>query len=240
MTIPVVMSWSGGKDSAMALHEVLRAGPYAIVALLTSVSAEYRRISHHGVREALLEDQADAIGIPLHKVYLPSSGSHPCTNETYEQIMGDVMAGYKAQGIETVAFGDLFLEDLRAYRERNLAKADMRGLFPLWKRDTSRLARDVLALGFKAYLSCVEGKVGPGFAGRAYDGELLAALPPGIDPCGEYGEFHTYVYDGPIFRRPVRVKIGEIVTRDGRYYADLLPEELGAEATATVPAIPPV
>jgi uncharacterized protein (TIGR00290 family) len=240
MTIPVVMSWSGGKDSAMALHEVQRAGPYTIVALLTSVSAEYRRISHHGVREALLEDQAEAIGLRLHKVYLPSSGSHPCTNETYEQIMGDVMAGYKAQGIETVAFGDLFLEDLRAYRERNLAKADMRGLFPLWKRDTTELAREVIALGFKSYLSCVEGKVGPGFAGRPYDQDLLAALPPGTDPCGEHGEFHTFVYDGPIFRRPVTVSVGDIVMRDGRHYADLLPAPIATQAPSGVPVMPPV
>ena len=224
MTIPVVMSWSGGKDSAMALYELCRTGEYDLVALLTSVSEEYRRISHHGVREALLEQQAEAVGIPLDKVYLPSGGSHPCTNEVYEQIMRDVMARYNARGVETVAFGDLFLEDLRTYRERNLAQANMRGVFPLWKRDTSQLAREIIALGFKSYLSCVEGKVGPGFAGRAFDRDLLAALPAGTDPCGEHGEFHTYVYDGPIFRRPVAVGVGDIVIRDGRYYADLLPE----------------
>ena len=240
MTIPVVMSWSGGKDSAMALYEVRRSDQYDIVALLTSVSEEFRRISHHGVREVLLEQQADAIGIPLDKVYLPSGSSHPCTNETYEQIMGDVMARYKAQGVETVAFGDLFLEDLRAYRERNLAKANMRGIFPLWKRDTAQLAREVIALGFKSYLSCVEGKVGPGFVGRPYDQDLLAALPAGIDPCGEYGEFHTFVYDGPIFRRPVTVSVGDIVIRDGRHYADLLPELIGMRARSAVSAMPPV
>ena len=241
MTIPIVLSWSGGKDSAMALYELRRSRQYDIVALLTSVAEEYRRISHHGVREALLEAQADAIGVPLQKVYLPSGSSHPCTNETYEQIMGDVMAMYKAQGIETVAFGDLFLEDLRAYRERNLAKANMRGLFPLWKRDTTQLAREVIALGFKSYLSCVEGKVGPGFVGRPYDQDLLTALPPGTDPCGEYGEFHTFVYDGPIFRRPVAVRVGEIVVRDGRYYADLLPNSMGMlVASEIVPAMPPV
>jgi len=234
MSIPVVMSWSGGKDSAMALYELCRTGEYDIVALLTSVSEEYRRISHHGVRETLLEQQADAIGIPLDKVYLPSTGSHPCTNETYEQIMRDVMARYNARGIEMVAFGDLFLEDLRAYRERNLAQANMRGLFPLWKRDTARLAREILALGFKSYLSCVEGKVGPGFVGRPFDHDLLAALPAGTDPCGEYGEFHTYVYDGPIFRRPVAVGVGDIVIRDGRHYADLLPEPNAVRVTSEV------
>lgn len=241
MTTPIVLSWSGGKDSAMALYELRRAQAYEIAALLTSVADEYRRISHHGVREALLEQQADAIGVPLEKVYLPSGSNHPCTNETYEQIMGDVMASFKARGIETVAFGDLFLEDLRAYRERNLAKANMRGLFPLWKRDTTQLAHEVIALGFKSYLSCVEGKVGPGFVGRPYDEALLAALPPGIDPCGEYGEFHTFVYDGPIFRCPVAVRVGEIVTRDGRHYADLLPATSGIPAvTTTALEMPPV
>ena len=180
------MSWSGGKDSAVALHKLLEGDEHEIVALLTSVSQEYRRVSHHGVREVLLEQQAEAIGLPLDKVYLPSGGDQPCTNEVYQQIMGDVMAKYKARGVETVAFGDLFLEDLRAYRERNLAKADMRSLFPLWKRDTATLATEVIALGFKSYLSCVEGRVGPGFVGRPYDDALLAALPAGIDPCGEY------------------------------------------------------
>lgn len=240
MKLPVVMYWSGGKDSAVALRELFEANQYDVVALLTSVSEEYRRISHHGVREVLLEQQAEAIAVPLHKVYLPSGSSHPCTNDVYEQIMGDVMARYKAQGVETVAFGDLFLEDLRAYRERNLAKAGMRGLFPLWKRNTTKLASDVIAMGFKSYLSCVEGKVGPGFAGRSYDRELLAELPAGIDPCGEYGEFHTFVYDGPTFKRPVSVSVGEIVIRDGRYYADLLPGEMAVPAACEAAAIPPV
>lgn len=222
MKLPVVMSWSGGKDSAVALHELLNTNAYDVVALLTTVSGEYRRISIHGVREALLEQQADAIGIPLDKVYLPSSDGSPCPNDVYERIMAEVMARYKARGVETVGFGDLLLEDVRAYREQNLAKAGMRAVFPLWKRDTTKLAREVIALGFKGYLSCVEGKVGPGFAGRPYDDELLASLPAGIDPCGEYGEFHTFVYDGPVFKRPVPVAVGEIVTRDGRHYADLV------------------
>jgi uncharacterized protein (TIGR00290 family) len=237
---PIVLSWSGGKDSAAALHELFKSDVYEVVALLTSVSEEYRRISHHGVREVLLEQQADAIGVPLEKVYLPSSNNQPCTNDVYEQIMGDVMAKYYARGVRTVAFGDLFLEDLRAYRERNLAKADMRGIFPLWKRDTSALAREVIDAGFRGYLSCVEGKVGPGFAGRAYDRDLLAALPEGIDPCGEYGEFHTFVYDGPIFKRPVRVTVGEIVTRDGRYYADLVPGDDGPAVRGAAQRMPPV
>lgn len=239
MKRPVVMSWSGGKDSAVALHELVNGDQYDVVALLTSVSEEYRRISHHGVREVLLQQQADAIGIPLDTVYLPSGTSQPCTNTVYEQIMGEVMAKYKAQGVDTVAFGDLFLEDLRDYRERNLARASMRGIFPLWKRDTARLARAVIAMGFKSYLSCVEGKVGAGFVGRPYDHELLAALPEGIDPCGEYGEFHTFVYDGPIFRQPVTVSVGETVVRDGRYYADLLPGKMGVTPACEAAAIPP-
>ena len=240
MKMPVVMSWSGGKDSALALHELRMSGQYEVVALMTSISEEYHRISHHGVREDLLERQAEAIGIPLEKIYLPSARSQPCTNEVYEQIMGDFMAKYYAQGIRSVAFGDLFLEDLRAWRETNLAKAGMRGVFPIWKRDTTKLANEVIAMGFRAYLSCVEGKVGPGFVGRPYDLDLLRDLPREIDPCGEYGEFHSFVYDGPIFSHPVAVQVGEIVIRDGRYYADLLPADVAASQADLAKSIPPV
>jgi uncharacterized protein (TIGR00290 family) len=240
MKTQVVLSWSGGKDSAMALRELLEHDEYEVVSLMTSVAQEYRRVSHHGVREALLEQQADALGIPLEKIYLPSGPNQPCTNEVYEQIMGDVMARFKAQGVTTVAFGDLFLEDLRKWREANLAKAGMRGLFPLWKRDTTQMAREIIATGFKAYLSCVEGKVGPGFVGRPYDHDLLRDLPAGIDPCGEYGEFHSFVYDGPIFHRPVAVRVGEIVIRDGRFYADLLPEECPSPEGVLAELVPPV
>ena len=217
----VVMSWSGGKDSAMALHELLREGEHEIVALLTSVSEEFRRISHHGVRESLLDEQAEAIGIPLRKVYLPSSENGGCTNNVYEAIMAKEMAACRDEGIFTIGFGDLFLEDLRAWREANLARSGMRGIFPIWKRDTAKLARDVITLGFKAYLSSVEEHVGAGFAGRQYDATLLRDLPGGIDPCGENGEFHSFVFDGPIFRAPVSVAVGETVLRDCMYYADL-------------------
>src|SRR5271167_4875184 len=208
MKIPVVMSWSGGKDSAMALYELARGKEYEVVELMTSVAEEFGRVSHHGVREALLEEQARAIGLPLQKIYLPSGRLGPCTNEVYEQIMGERMEAYKVRGIFTVGFGDLFLADLRAWREANLAKADMRGVFPLWQRDTAKLAREVIALGFRAYL-----------------------------PCGENGEFHSFVYDGPIFKKPVPVTVGEIVIRDGRFYADLLPEALpaGARAATAMP-----
>jgi uncharacterized protein (TIGR00290 family) len=238
--IPVVMSWSGGKDSALALFELQRDPRFDVVALLSTLSDEYRRVSHHGVREELLDDQAEAVGLPLVKIYLPSHKSLPCTNEVYERIMGEAMEDFKLQGVSTVGFGDLFLEDLRAWREQNLAKAGMSGVFPLWKRDTSALSRQMIAMGFKAILSCVEGKVGPGFVGRAYDERLLADLPAGVDPCGEYGEFHSFVHDGPCFGKSVPVRVGEIVVRDGRYYADLLPGEQAALAGCSAGDIPPV
>jgi len=237
----ILMSWSSGKDCAMALHELQKSGQYEVVALLTTISQQYRRISHHGVREELVDAQAAAIGIPVEKVYLPSNNTRPCTNQMYEAIMEQVLRKYMAQGVTAVAFGDLFLEDLRVWRENNLAKLGLQGVFPLWKRDTTSLAREMIATGFRAYLSCVEGKVGPGFAGRAFDESLLQDLPAGIDPCGENGEFHTFVFDGPIFQSPVPVRVGQTVTRDGRYYADLLPAntaEILEEALAA--GIPPV
>jgi len=219
------MSWSGGKDSAMALHQLLRDDQYEVVALLTSVSEEFRRISHHGVRESLLDEQAKAIGLPLRKVYLPSSQNGGCTNDVYEAIMAKEMAACRDEGIFTIAFGDLFLEDLRAWREANLARSGMRGIFPIWKRETATLARDVIALGFKACLYSVEKRIGAGFAGRQYDATLLCDLPAGIDPCGENGEFHSFVFDGPIFQAPIPVKVGETVLRGGMYYADLTDEQ---------------
>jgi uncharacterized protein (TIGR00290 family) len=236
---PVVMSWSGGKDCALALH-VLRGDPtYQVVGLMTSISEEFKRVSHHGVREELLDAQADAVGVPLYKIYLPSGPNTPCTNEVYEEIMSRAMDNLKSRGVYTVGFGDLFLEDLRAWREQNMAKAAMRGVFPLWKRDTTRLAREIIAMGFKAILSCVEGKVGPGFAGRQFDDHLLDDLPAEIDPCGENGEFHSFVYDGPCFFKPVTITVGETVIRDGRYYADLLPAATPLEV-CVASDIPPV
>lgn len=217
------MSWSGGKDSALALYELTRDERYEVVELMTAVSEEFRRVSHHGVREELLEAQADAIGLALRKVYLPSGQSGECTNEVYEQIMNRAMNEIKARGVYTVGFGDLFLEDLRVWRENNLAKAGMKGIFPIWKRDTRSLSHEVIEKGFKAILCCVEGKVGPGFAGRAYDQALLRDLPSAVDPCGENGEFHSFVYDGPCFMKPVELTVGDVVVRDGRFYVDLLP-----------------
>jgi uncharacterized protein (TIGR00290 family) len=220
----------------MALHALLGDDRYEVVGLLTSVAAEYKRISHHGVREELLELQAESIGLPLDRLYLPSDSGGSCTNERYEELMRDTLQRYCDAGVMLVAHGDIFLEDLRAYREKNLAKLGMRGVFPLWKRDTSELIETFIGSGFKAYLSCVEGKLGESFAGRAIDATLIEDLPAGVDPCGEYGEFHSFVYDGPIFNKSIDVVVGEIVCRDTRYYADLLPA--GSRLAAT--EIPPV
>jgi uncharacterized protein (TIGR00290 family) len=180
--------------------------------------------------------QAESIGLPLDKLYLPSDSGLPCTNERFEELMRTTLQRYCDAGVMLVAHGDLFLEDLRAYRERNLAKLGMRGVFPLWKRDTSKLIEAFIQSDFEAYLSCVEGKLGESFAGRAIDADLIADLPEGVDPCGEYGEFHSFVYDGPIFDKPIDIVVGEIVCRDTRYYADLLP----AGASSTETEMPPV
>lgn len=217
----VVLSWSGGKDSAMALYELRRAGQFEVAALLTTVAETYERVSHHGVRVELLEQQALAVGVPLHKLYLPHER---CTNEIYEAIMKSTMLQYQEAGVGRVAFGDIFLADLRAYRERNLASVGMTALFPIWQHDTVELVRTFVNLGFKAYLVCVDGsKLTKDFAGRPIDTDLIRDLPQDVDPCGENGEFHSFVYDGPIFRWPVPVTVGEVVQRDTRYFADLLP-----------------
>ncbi len=217
-----MMSWSGGKDSAMALHVISSSNEWDVTGLLTTVSEEFRRISHHGVRETLLDEQAEAIGLPLEKVYLPTGDSDGCTNEVYNALMETAMARCRARGVRTVAYGDLFLQDLREWREANLARVGMRAVFPIWKRNTTELASEVIAAGFKSYLSCVQASLGSRFVGRLYDEELLRALPAGVDPCGENGEFHSFVCDGPIFKRPISIKLGATVKRGGRFFADLL------------------
>ena len=217
----MILSWSGGKDSAMALLALLESGLYEIVSLLTTVSKQYERISHHGVRVELLEQQAAALGIPLHKLYLHHAN---CSLEDYEAVMKKAMLEYKDKDVLTVAFGDVFLQDLRDYREHNLAKIGMEAIFPIWSRDTTEIVQTFIALGFKAYLTCVDNeKLGREFAGRPINADLIRDLPDGIDPCGENGEFHSFVYDGPIFQRPVDVSVGEVVLRDVRYFADLVP-----------------
>src|SRR5712672_1478791 len=217
----VLFCWSGGKDSAMALHALQSAREYRVTALLTTVTEEYDRISMHGVRRVLLERQAESIGLPLHAVLIPPQ----CINATYEARMKEALSEHLARGVERVAFGDIFLEDLRVYREKNLAQLEMQALFPIWKRDTRELARDFVRNGFRAITVCVDPRVlDPSFAGRMLDESFFADLPPGVDPCGENGEFHTFVFDGPVFQTPIHFLIGEKVMRDGFYFCDLLPK----------------
>ncbi len=217
----VLFCWSGGKDSAMALHALRAARDCRITALLTTITEEYDRISMHGVRRALLERQAESLGLPLHAVLIPPQ----CINATYEQRMKEALALHFAQGVRRVAFGDIFLEDLRVYREKNLAQVGMQALFPIWKRDTRELAREFVRQGFRAIAVCVDPRVlDASFAGRELDASFFADLPPGVDACGENGEFHTFVFDGPVFKTPIPIRVGEKVLRDGFCFCDLLPE----------------
>lgn len=215
------LAWSSGKDSAWALHTARQDRAFRVVALLTTVNCTHERVAMHAVRESLLEMQAAAAGLPLVKVPIPS----PCPNEIYEQAMSDAMARARAEGVEHVIFGDLFLEDVRAYREKQLARCGMTPVFPLWGRDTRELSEEMIAGGLSAYLTCVDPRqLDPAFAGRRFDRDLLAALPGHIDPCGEKGEFHTFANAGPMFAADVPVRKGEIVERDGFVFADLLPQ----------------
>jgi uncharacterized protein (TIGR00290 family) len=213
------LSWSGGKDSALTLW-ALREEQIEPEALITTVTDEYERISMHGVRRELLARQADAVGIPLVEVRIPPA----CVNEVYEARMADAFASPPLSGVEAVAFGDLFLEDIREYRETRLTAAGRRGLFPLWGRDTGVLAHEFVAAGFEAIVVCVDPRALDGsFAGRTYGEQLLADLPADVDPCGENGEFHTFVHAGPIFTEPVACEPGEIVERDGFVFCDVMP-----------------
>jgi uncharacterized protein (TIGR00290 family) len=214
------MSWSSGKDSTAAL-QAARADPaLTVTRLLVTLNAEADRVAMHAVRRSLVEAQADRIGLPLHVVEIPS----PCPNEVYEEKMGGALTAAAAEGVEAMIFGDLFLEDIRAYREQALAGTGIRPLFPLWMRPTAALAREMIELGTKAILTCVDpSKLPPSFAGRAFDEQLLDDLPADVDPCGERGEFHTFVWDGPPFARPIEVRTGEVVTRDGFVFCDVLP-----------------
>ncbi len=218
--LPAWLSWSSGKDSAFALEAVRRSGRFVVRALLTTLTETFGRVSMHGVREELLDRQAAALGLPLVKVLLP----YPCPNERYEQEMARVLARARAEGVRHVVFGDLFLEEIRRYRVARMAEAGMEAVFPLWKEPTDRLARRMIAEGLRARLSCVDPRLLPrDRAGRLFDAEFLATLPPGVDPCGENGEFHTFVTHAPSFRAPVEVTVGEVVERDGFVFADLLP-----------------
>ncbi len=216
----VLFCWSGGKDSAMALHALRASDDCRIAALLTTITEEYDRISMHGVRRALVERQAESLGLPLHPVLIPPQ----CINATYEERMKEALAQHFEHGVRRVAFGDIFLEDLRAYREKNLALVGMQALFPIWKRDTRELAREFVQMGFRAIAVCVDPRVlDASFAGRELDESFFAELPPGVDPCGENGEFHTFVFDGPVFNKPIECRVGEKVMREGFCFCDLLP-----------------
>lgn len=215
----VLLSWSSGKDSAWALQRLRARGEVEVVGLVTTVNAAAGRVAMHAVRETLLRAQAAAAGLPLVTVPIPS----PCSNEAYERAFGAALAEARAGGVTAVAFGDLFLEDIRAYRERQVAAAGLAPLFPLWGEDTAALARAMLAAGLAARLTCIDPRVLPRtLAGRAFDAALLAELPEGVDPCGERGEFHTFCHAGPMFAREIPVAVGEVVERDGFVFADLV------------------
>lgn len=218
----VLVSWSGGKDSTLALHAILKDNSYRIAALLTTVTEDYDRISMHGVRRILLERQAASLGFPLEKVLIPKHAS----NVEYEANMERVLTKYKEQGVSSVVFGDIFLQDIRTYREEKLAPLGMKGIFPLWKRDTRELAHSLITLGFHAITTCVDIQMlGQQFVGRVLDERFLAELPPTVDACGENGEYHSFVYDGPLFTKKIAYTPGEIVLRDNRFcYCDLLPD----------------
>jgi uncharacterized protein (TIGR00290 family) len=217
----VIVAWSGGKDSALALYEVLNSGSYEVLELLTTVTKDYDRISIHGVRRVLLEQQAKALRIPLEEMFITKGAS----DAEYEGELLKTLKRHRDSDVFSVVFGDIFLEDVRKYRERILAKAGMNGIFPLWKRDTKDLARTFINLGFKAIITSIDSNVlRKSFAGREYDEKFLSDLPANVDPCGENGEFHSFVYDGPLFCERIGFKKGEIVLRDNRfYYCDLLP-----------------
>jgi uncharacterized protein (TIGR00290 family) len=230
MSTPILFCWSGGKDSAMALHALLQDG-VPIAALLTTVTETYDRISMHGVRRELLVQQARSIGLPLHEVRIPPQ----CLNSVYEARMEEALRLHYDAGVRTIAFGDIFLEDLRAYREKNLARLGMTALFPIWKRDTRGLIRSFHAAEFRAIAVCIDPKVlDRSFAGRELDASFFRDLPPEVDPCGENGEFHTFVFNGPIFRNLISVTVGEVVERDSFIYADLvhIPAVVGARLSA--------
>ena len=230
-----IFNWSSGKDSALSLYKILKQDDIEVSALLTSINKEYRRISMHGVPDTLLERQAESLGIPLIKMELPKAP----TMEEYREIMSRTMTGIKSQGITHSVFGDIFLEDLRRYREEQLSTIGIKAIFPLWKQNTTDLIHEFLDLGFKTIVTCVnETYLDQSFAGRVIDRDFIADLPANVDPCGENGEFHTFTFDGPIFKSPVKFEIGDIVKKtypkpkigdeeEGEYvfwFCDLIPE----------------
>jgi uncharacterized protein (TIGR00290 family) len=228
--LKTLLSWSSGKDSAWTLHTLRADDRYDVVGLVTTVNRAADRVAMHAVRTELLRMQADAVGVPLRVVEIPS----PCSNDEYEAAMGKCVADAVVEGVDCFAFGDLFLEDVRAYREQKLASSGITPIFPIWGRDTTELAKEMIAAGLRARITCVDPCViSRNFAGRDFDAALLASLPPGADPCGERGEFHTFAYDGPMFRAPVPIASGEIVERDGFVFADIVIGSMARSAAAT-------
>ena len=231
----ILLAWSSGKDSAFSLHVLRGMEDVEVVALLTTVDETDDRVAMHAVRRTLLEAQAEAAGLPLLIVRIPQA----CTNDVYEAAMGRALEDAKGRGVSGVAFGDLFLEDIRRYREERMAGTGLRLVFPLWGRPTAALAEEMLDAGLRARVTCVDPRVLPAsFAGRELDRLFLADLPPGVDPCGENGEFHTFAWDGPMFGHPVPVRGGEVVSRDGFVFADLIPAEDGRPRHALARAAP--
>ena len=220
----ILFAWSSGKDSAMAFHVLQQLKEYKIISLLTTVSEEYGRVSMHGVRTALLEKQAQSIGCPLEQVCIPKD----CTSEVYESLMAETLLKYKNFGVTAVAFGDIFLEDLRKYREEKLAKIGMEGIFPIWTKGTKELAASFVKSRFRAVVTCVDTQVlDASFCGREYGKEFLEDLPETVDPCGENGEFHSFAFERPIFKRKIGFEKGEIVLRDNRFcFCDLMKDSL--------------
>jgi uncharacterized protein (TIGR00290 family) len=218
---PAIASWSGGKDCGLALYDVQQSGRFHIDTLVVTCTRDFDRISMHGVRNALLDVQAARLGLPVERVLISKGAG----NDEYESATLALWARHRARGAAHVLFGDLFLEDIRTYRDAMLARGGMTGLYPLWKRDTRALAERFIDLGFRAVLVCIDPRrLDPSFAGRAFDRSLLDDLPDGVDPCGENGEFHTFVWHGPNFAAPVDFRRGEIVDRDGFVFCDLVPD----------------
>lgn len=212
------MSWSSGKDSAFALYELRKDPRVNVVALLTTINETHERVAMHAVRDKLLGRQAEEMGLKLHRIKIPAG----CTNEIYEARMKEAIAIAAHEGVTHMAFGDLFLEDIKNYRETMLKPTGMAAIFPLWKRPTAKLAREMIAIGQKAIITCVDPKKLPAsFAGREFDESFLNDLPATVDPCGENGEFHSFVYDSPLFKKPIPVQVGEVVERDGFIFADV-------------------
>jgi uncharacterized protein (TIGR00290 family) len=218
----VIFAWSGGKDSALSLYEIQKGKKYEIVSLLTTITKDYDRVSMHGVPRTLVEQQAYSLGLPLEEVFISKSSS----NEEYDSKLAAVLTRFKQEGISTVVFGDIFLEGVRNYREDNLSKLRMKGVFPIWGRDTAELTESFIALGFRAVITCVDTKVlGRRFVGRVLDEKFLAELPPDVDPGGENGEFHSFVFTGPTFKESIDYVLGELVLRDSFYFCNLVPKE---------------